>query len=1107
MNNLIPPDLAVREKINRDLDTNFLVEAGAGSGKTSSLIKRMLGMVMSGKYRVGEIVAVTFTRKAAAELRERFQNKLEEVYRDTELPEVKALLEKALLDLDQCFLGTIHSFCARLLRERPVEAGLDPEFKELDQIQEDLLQQQAWESYLLEVKLERPELLDQLNKIGVNYNDLKQDFIKLNNYTDIKIIYADQPKPELAQALRKLETLVHRAKTALPSVEPDKGWDKLQSAIRKTLRYLSYFDMSRDTSVIRVLANFEKEFSVTQNRWNSKDEAKQYRDEFNALVAEVISPLMQQWREYCHFHILDFLLQAIKKYNQLRLDLGYLNFGDLMLKTAVMLRDYPEVREYFQGKYHSLLIDEFQDTDPIQAEIMFYLTGADSREKDWQQLMPKPGSLFVVGDTKQSIYRFRRADIDTYNLVKQLIEKSGGETLKLTANFRSVQALGEWFNPTFQRLLPAETTPYQAEFSQLFTLRPNEGETAAGVQVLEISEVFTKKDEIVEAEAESIAKIIKHALNGNLRLARTPEEKEAGISEKARPQDFMIILRYKDSMDVYARALEKYGVPVSMAGGSSLAQCFEITEFYKLLRFLVDPSNQVNLVAVLRGLFFGISDDSLYQFKQGGGYFNIFSSLPGELTHEFTHEFTQAFAQLKMFYRWTKQYSPTVAIEKLIIELDLVPFALTMELGNSRSGYIYQVLELLRKAEIAGITSFRHIVDQFGFILDSDIEEELNIAPVEEPAVQLMNLHKAKGLEAPVVFLTHPYKKPEPRVDQHVKRIGLVPEGYFVCTRAKGEFHSEIIGQPPNWKEHGQEELNYLLAEEIRLVYVAATRAKNLLVISRSNKDLEMKKNPWAVLLDEGIQNNLITVPDVQPAEKPDEGEVIKPAQVLTVMGEFGKWVSGLSFPGYSIATPTGLKKEEDQPQIKRLTGGGMAWGTVVHKALEELVKGRNNFGAEDLKMAITIALQENGVDMGRKQEVLEVIEEFKQSNLWSRINDACRVFTEVPFSSEIVKGHFLFDTLKGELEVPVLLSGVIDLVFQEQDGWVIVDYKTDRVVDQDDLNNLIKGYQSQVKLYAHIWQEVTGESVKAGLLHFTNWAGEKTYQVVEENMSEGQKA
>ena len=1082
MNRIAPPDQREREKIFYDLDTNFLIEAGAGSGKTSSLVKRMVAEVETGKFKISEIAAVTFTRKAAAELKERFQTKLEEVFRETTDPEKAKLLEEALMDMEQCFLGTIHSFCARLLRERPIEAGLDPNFKDLTELQEKLLQEQAWESYLLEVKLNQQHRLNQLSKLGLKALDLKDSFINLATYPDVDLVYEETIKPDFTEVFQELVELVERAVHSIPKQEPDRGYDKLQKAILKTVRYLRFFDLNQEANIVKILANFEKELSITQNRWNDTAAAKQYRDEFSDLTKGMIFPLMEQWREYCHYYIVDFLQGAVQAYEKLRQELSFLNFQDLLMKTGEMLRNHPEVRVYFQNKYRCLLVDEFQDTDPIQAEIMFYLTGSDPEEKDWQKLIPTPGSLFVVGDPKQSIYRFRRADIDTYNLVKDLILASDGEVLKLTANFRSLQALGSWFNPVFRKLMPEQPTLHQAEFSPMHTMRENEAETGMGVKVLETPATFSKKEEVVRADAEAIAKYIKWALEGNLRLNRMPEEVEAGLSQNPRAKDFMIIVRYKDLMNEYAKALEEYGIPVNMTGGSSLREAQELKELFKLLKFLQDPSDQVGLIAVLRGLYFGLSDECLYRYKTAGGYFNIFNKLPEKLDEVSAKLLGEAFGKLQEYYRWSNHNLPTVTLEKIIGDLGLVPYTLAESMAKSRCSYIFQILELLRKAEIEGATSFNLMVEQFGVILEANVEEELSLLPEEDDAVRIMNLHKAKGLEAPVVFLAHPAKSTSPRVEQHIKRVGQIPKGYFSFSRSNGQFSSEIIGQPQDWVKYQEEEAKYLAAEEARLIYVAATRAKNMLVLSRSLKDKEMKKNPWSPLFMDLPEDNVLNTVEIGKELKPAGKIEITKEVFAQAKAEMRAWREELAVPSYNLKSPTGLKQEGEQVIVKRQAGGGAAWGTLIHKVMEELVKGNS-----DLDTVIQVSLTEVGLAEELKADAKKIVSEFKASGLWSELEAAQLKLTEVPFSLKISQSDPLYASLVQNTQGPVLLSGYMDLVYKGPGGWVIVDYKTDRVEDLEDLKKL---YGLQVSLYCQVWEQLTGEKVQTGEIWSINQRG-----------------
>jgi len=262
-----PPDQAAREKIELELEQNLLVEAGAGSGKTTCLVKRMLRLIESGKVEVGQIAAITFTRKAAAELTERFQTELEKAFHSCQDSMVRSRLALALEDLEQGFIGTIHSFCAKLLRERPVEAGLDPEFGELDSLQEQLLAQQAWDRYLLDVKLGKPQLLEELNKIGVSPVELKDNYLRLSCFPDVEFAYGPLEKPDLSNALHKLAELTAKAVNSIPQDPPDPDYDDLQQAVLRAHRLLRYLDLSLDTNQVKALSLFGKERKVVLKRW------------------------------------------------------------------------------------------------------------------------------------------------------------------------------------------------------------------------------------------------------------------------------------------------------------------------------------------------------------------------------------------------------------------------------------------------------------------------------------------------------------------------------------------------------------------------------------------------------------------------------------------------------------------------------------------------------------------------------------------------------------------------------------------------------------------------------------------------------------------------
>jgi ATP-dependent helicase/nuclease subunit A len=459
-----PADRAARERIRRDLDRTFLVEAGAGSGKTQSLADRMIALLATGRSTIGTLAAVTFTRKAAAELRGRFQVELEKALRDDGTDAwgaaEKARLADALRNLEQGFIGTIHSFCALLLRERPLEAGVDPDFVELEDLDEAVFRERCWHDYLTLMRQTEDDRVRALEEVALRPDDLQDAFDDLSLYPEVEPCPGTSTPPDFDELRRRLDTYLEEVRRDLPASPPEGGWDKLQSAHLQCLVRRRNLGWAGHRELAETLEILDRKLTIVQKKWPSKDLAKEREEKWQAFRAEVVVPALRLWREYRHDRILAFLRPAAEFYAARRRELSRLNFQDLLLTAARLLRDNPEVRRYFRRRFARILVDEFQDTDPIQAEVLLYITGSNPEEKDWRKLVPRPGSLFLVGDPKQSIYRFRRADIDIYNLVKRRVEaEGGGEVLRLTANFRSLDCIGAWVNPIFAAVFPKTGTP------------------------------------------------------------------------------------------------------------------------------------------------------------------------------------------------------------------------------------------------------------------------------------------------------------------------------------------------------------------------------------------------------------------------------------------------------------------------------------------------------------------------------------------------------------------------------------------------------------------------------------------------------------------------
>jgi len=1083
-------DQKAREKIVKEINRNILVEASAGSGKTSSLIRRMSALIKSGKFKVDEIAAITFTRKAAIELKERFQQEIENSFRETEDGKEKTYLREALYHLEQCYLGTIHSFCARLLKERPIEAGLDPEFSELDDLDDTLLKEEAWKRYLLNLKIEESPSLIHLEELGIKPSELADCYKTICTYPEIKPFFQTSPKPNLKKAIEEIISFSDEASQYIPDEEPIMGYDKLQEAVLNVRRMKGFYDyIKEDYNKIKLLESFSKSEKITLNRWTSKEKAKEYRDFIVLELQEkIINPILQQWREYCYTDTIKFLLPAVEYYHQLRQKVSMLNFQDLLLKASGLLRDYPEVRQYFQQKYKCLLVDEFQDTDPIQAEIIFYLTGQDVYEKNWQKLIPCPGSLFVVGDPQQSIYRFRRADIAIYNLVKGLIEKSGGEVLKLQTNFRSLHSIGSYLNPIFEELFSSGQGKFQAVYSSMQTVWEDNPQYLSGIGQLIVSKGSNKSDTIRQ-DAQSIARVIRDMVDKEFKLVRTEEEIEAGVSLSATYKDFMVLLRYKGGMDIYARTLAEYGIPFTISGYASLNESYQIKELLKLFRLMRDVENQVLIVAVLRGIFFGFSDDDLYQFKEAGGEFNFYKKIPEKLNLTLKENFDRAFCCLRQFHLWTQKIPPVTAMEKIIIDSGLLSHACLEGYSLNKCGELYFILEKLRKAETGEAVGFALMVDQLEKMLKAGVEEELDIL-TEENTVRIMNLHKAKGLESPVVFLAIPYNTAVHEPAYYIERTGPEAYGYFLvyCSNAYNKGKGKQLAQPKNWEDYRQSEISHNEAEDIRLLYVAATRAKNLLIIS-SLDDKSNKNNPWYPLLKNINKEMNITFPEAGLPEAERKEKEKKKESMFDgyekIQKEYEQWTKDLSKSSYCEKKPTDFKDEEKHRKIATIDVGGTAWGSAVHKVFDYLIK--EDPDEQLLSLHIEKALEKQEISLKRKVELKALAQKFKKSDLYQRLKKAEFKYSEIPFTINIGPDHPLYTELAGQDSHPVILSGTIDLIFKEVDGWVVVDYKTDRPKNKKDYPKLAEVYQKQIDIYSRVWQDITGEQVKQSSIYFVN--------------------
>ena len=507
-------DEGSRRIIREELHTNLLVEAGAGSGKTQMLAERMAAGIAAGVYQVEHLAAVTFTRKAASELRGRFhlalENQLAAIRRAGSSDPADALrrdrLQRTLSSLERFFAGTIHSFCARLLRERPVESGVSPGFTELDEVQDEELRNRSWRDFIANTRAAGDHDMLELLDTGVRPPDLESAFAIICANEDVEFPPGDGVCPDPKPAWKALEKFWKKLETLLPEATDENTTCEIQKAARQFRAQVRVArkKLDRAAAIADLLDTWDCKSTIVQKWWpGSSAETKRLKAEIESLhgdfCAEVVTPYLKQWREYVYRLSVTLLMRARDFAAHERRRRNSLNYGDLLNLTAKVLRENAQVRQALQQKYRHLFVDEFQDTDPVQAEIVFLLAadeqqaGAISlvasafrlraersggraealaeavRRKeaaDWRTVRLRPGALFVVGDPKQSIYRFRRADIEIYNTVRERFsDPAVGRIVPLTMNFRSVPELCDWANGVFAGLFPPTPTVHSPQFA------------------------------------------------------------------------------------------------------------------------------------------------------------------------------------------------------------------------------------------------------------------------------------------------------------------------------------------------------------------------------------------------------------------------------------------------------------------------------------------------------------------------------------------------------------------------------------------------------------------------------------------------------------------
>ena len=1039
----VPVDQSARDSIRDDLDTNFLIEAGAGSGKTTALVGRMLSLIRAG-LAVERIAAVTFTRKAAAELREKFQVALEEEVRDAASPELKARSEVALANLDAGFIGTIHAFCGRLLRDQALEAGVVPTFEEVDETEFAGLVDEFWGRWVERCRLEDNPALTRLAELGSAPAELLKGFKTLVENPDVTFPHAPAPAPDPAPCRARLAQLLDLADAMMPKDEPGLGWDNLQALVRR-YRYLAAVgEMETLPAFAAALALLTESGSkVTQNRWaglkEGKAAAKELGIRFEEFRTTLAADFLRAWYVHRYAVVIDILQSAIEEFGAERRTHGTLGFQDLLSLAANLLRTSDAARTSLGRQYQRLLVDEFQDTDPIQAAVCFLLASDASEGRDWRAVTPRPGALFVVGDPKQSIYRFRRADLETYAAAKEQFSRCG-EVLQLTENFRSSKPVEEFVNDRFKDVFVADT-PGQAPFAPMHTSNPTGKYDGIYHYDVDLGSDRVTRDNILSWEAPRLAGWIAQRIQ----------------SGERKPEDFLVLSYQRKAVGPLARALANWNIPVATAG-AEVPQERELGDLLLVLKLLADPENSVLVVAVLEGLFFGLSPADLFDAKQQGIEFTLLS--PPANT---AHKVGAALAQLQRWLDASRLLPADLVLERILDGTGLLAWSAGLDLGDARAGLLLHLVDAVRTESTLGAGDLRGAIDAIERELETP-DTSSNLRPDRGGAVRVMNLHKAKGLEAEVVVLACPWDLEEYPPLIHVRRDETGAVGYLHITDDEGD----TIAHPAGWDEVEAQESILLQYERERLRYVATTRARGELVVARlkkSNKDGPREdQSIWAPLHPALARHGkaIELVPQEPPGRETLQRTAVElGAEVASAVARLqGAMVSSETTTSVTAAVHKPWADDSGDEHVRARRNKGMAWGSAVHRAIEGLGRGRTG---ENLKSYLRAVVRDEELGVtseeiaAKGEKLFALLEQLRATPEWK----ALMASGDRRFECRVARCE---DGPNGR----VLTEGTLDAAFIQDGAWTVLDWKTDAVAD-DEWKAREAGYKAQVGRYAEV--------------------------------------
>src|SRR6267143_1621251 len=1069
-------------------DRNVVVVAGAGTGKTTILVNRILNLLLRepNPLAITEIVALTFTNKAATEMKQRLRAQLLRLTDQADdmiatfrtryhlsAEQVGERAKTALAQMEKAQIGTLHSFAAHLLRLHPLESEIDPLFQEDDGSYFNELFHSYWDRWLDdELGSDGPQH-DRWRRVlaGTTLDDLRQLTAALaGDFVDLNELERQCRSLPLEGALRDWVVATHGRAATLLAAQNQPKRRKVEQMLAAAVQSLALLIEQGPPGLAHLpqdeRAVLEKDLGKAPAGWH----AATFQEAASIIgLAQQLLTVDQSYFQEVVTLVRPFLAQVHHGF----LTSGWIAFDGLLAQTKTLLRDHPAVRARIKQTYRAILVDEFQDTDPVQYEIILYLgERAGSHQTAWHDVDLEPGKLFIVGDPKQSIYAFRRADIEAFERVVEKIRAGGGGVYTLVTNFRSDGTVLDVVNNVFDRLFqPAEhIQPANERLAARPQRKPEVSVSGAQLRLVTPGEDDEEFDvqAATRAEAEALARWLKEGLLAGTTI--TDRDRREGPLQ---PGHIALIFRKLTQAQVYLDALRRYDIAYITDGEKHFYRRQEIIDVVNLLRVIDNPHDTIALVGILRSPLGGMTDRELLDFRQKEGLDYRQRGWLADWNHPQAGKVRRLYERLAELHQLAPLRPVPDAIDLIF---DRVP---VLELAAASLHGEQAVANLRKTREMAEALADRPHLTLTGFanlmmtrVSEQPDEAESALAEESLDAVRVLTIHKAKGLEFPVVILPGlhqgskiPRKGPSIHHDWSSRCYSLQMGG-----------RSNLGAVLVDMKVAAREE-----AEQRRLLYVGMTRARDLLVLS-GGQTTKPGHDTVLSLLREAIEDEgdasaadqicigtsrltrvitPATVASRRHRQNPPSTMAPRPALGPMLIRRHARqveWEQRRTTPRQ--LTPSSLAGgRPDAVSPPAITGRdadlSRLVGVCAHAVLEQwdFTRPRAEICTVIKQACRRYVAQDNPQWMDNvTDDLMALFESFLSSKPYKTLQRATVLGREVPFVMPLGEGQ--------------IMEGVIDLIYRLDDRIWIADYKTDDVVAED-VQTRVDRYQPQAANYS----------------------------------------